>query len=212
MLQEEIKNIVGPLEALLFIFGEPLDSKKIADVLKTDEEKVKTAAKELSDILSNDSNRGIVLIENSGKYMLATKPQYSALVEKFITDDLKEDLSPASLETLSIIAYFGPATRAQIDYLRGVNSSYILRNLLIRGLINRKSKGNAFEYEVSFDFLKFMGIDNVEKMPQYQEYQKLKEQYFSPKPESENFSEINNESKPENKESQDISLSPENKN
>ncbi len=203
--EEEIKNIIGSLEALLFIFGEPLDSKKIADTLKTDEEKVKIAAKELSRRLS-DEDGGIVLVENGNKYMLATKPQYSALVEKFITDDLKEDISPASLETLSIIAYFGPATRAQIDYLRGVNSSYILRNLLIRGLINRKSKGNAFEYEISFDFLKFMGIDNVEKMPQYEEYQKLKEQYFSPKAEPDNSSNPDNELKSENMEPQEPSL------
>lgn len=121
-------------------------------------------------------------MENSGKYLLATKPEHSVLVEKFVTEDLKEELTPAALETLSIVSYFGPVTRAQIDFLRGVNSSFILRSLLIRGLIERKTaKGLAFEYEVSFEFLKYMGIDHVSKMPKYDEYQKLKDQYFSEK-------------------------------
>lgn len=184
MPEEKIKNTVSALEAILFIFGEPLDIKKLAGTLKVGESEIKEAAKILSSQLS-DENRGIDLVENGDKYMLATKPQHAALVEKFVTEDLKEDLTPAALETLSTIAYFGPLTRAQIDYLRGVNSSYILRSLLIRGLINRKSKGNAFEYEISFEFLKFMGVDHVSKLPQYEEYQKLKDQYFSQKSEME---------------------------
>jgi segregation and condensation protein B len=178
MPEEKIKNIVSSLEAILFIFGESIDAKKLASTLKVEEEEIKEAAGILSKQLL-DENRGIALVENGGKYMLATKPQHAALVEKFITEDLKEDLTPAALEVLSITAYFGPTTRAQIDYLRGVNSSYILRSLLIRGLINRKLKGNAFEYEISFEFLKFMGVDHVSKLPQYEEHQKLKDQYFS---------------------------------
>jgi len=172
------------MEAILFIFGEQIDKKKLAGALKVDESEIEEAAKTLSQkLLSQDS--GIVLMENGGKYMLATKPQHAALVEKFITEDLKEDLTPAALETLSIIAYFGPALRAQIDYLRGVNSSFILRSLLIRGLVNRKIKGNAYEYEVSFDFLKYMGVNQVSQMPQYDKYQKSKEQFFTEHKENE---------------------------
>jgi len=172
------------MEAILFIFGEQIDKKKLAGALKVDESEIEEAAKTLSQkFLSQDS--GIILMENGGKYMLATKPQHAALVEKFITEDLKEDLTPAALETLSIIAYFGPALRAQIDYLRGVNSSFILRSLLIRGLVNRKIKGNAYEYEVSFDFLKYMGVNQVSQMPQYDKYQKSKEQFFTEHKENE---------------------------
>ena len=166
----------------MFIFGEAIDKKKLSVTLAVSEEQINEAAKELSASLS-ESGRGIILADNAGKLMLVTKPEHSVLVEKFVTEDLKEDLTPAALETLSIVAYFGPATRAQIDYLRGVNSSFILRSLSIRGLVIRKNKGNAYEYEISFDFLKFMGIDHVSKMPNYEEYQKLKEQYFSAKTE-----------------------------
>jgi segregation and condensation protein B len=176
-----IEKIASQIEALLFIFGESLDKKKISSTLKVTEEEIEKAADFLKEQYS-DPKRGIVLMENAGKYMLATKPEHSVLVEKFVTEDLKEELTPAALETLSIISYFGPVTRAQIDFLRGVNSSFILRSLLIRGLIERKTaKGLAFEYEVSFEFLKYMGIDHVSKMPKYEEYQKLKDQYFSEK-------------------------------
>lgn len=177
----KIEKIASQIEALLFIFGESLDKKKISSTLKITEEEVQQAVGLLKEQYS-DSKRGIILMENSGKYILATKPEHSVLVEKFVTEDLKEELTPAALETLSIISYFGPVTRAQIDFLRGVNSSFILRSLLIRGLIERKTaKGLAFEYEVSFEFLKYMGIDHVSKMPKYDEYQKLKDQYFSEK-------------------------------
>jgi len=178
MPEKDIQKTASSMEAILFIFGESIDKKKLASTLKVDESEIEEAAKILSQkFLNKDS--GIILMENGGKYILATKPQHAALVEKFITEDLKEDLTPAALETLSIIAYFGPALRAQIDYLRGVNSSFILRSLLIRGLVNRKIKGNAYEYEVSFEFLKYMGVNHVSQMPQYDEYQKLKEQFFT---------------------------------
>jgi segregation and condensation protein B len=198
-----IQKLASQMEAVLFIFGEAIDKKKLANTLKSTEEEIDEAGKFLSISLSN-SERGIILIENGGKYMLATKPEHSVLVEKFITEDLKEDLTPAALETLSIISYFGPATRAQIDYLRGVNSSFILRSLLIRGLVIRKNKGNAFEYEVSFDFLKYIGIDNVGKMPQYEEYQKLKDQYFSQKIEEE--VKTDEPAKPQNTENNVVSV------
>jgi segregation and condensation protein B len=184
MPERNIQKTASSMEAILFIFGEQIDKKKLAGALKVDESEIEEAAKTLSQkFLSQDS--GIILMENGGKYMLATKPQHAALVEKFITEDLKEDLTPAALETLSIIAYFGPALRAQIDYLRGVNSSFILRSLLIRGLVNRKIKGNAYEYEVSFDFLKYMGVNQVSQMPQYDKYQKSKEQFFTEHKENE---------------------------
>jgi segregation and condensation protein B len=178
--EKNTQKTASAMEAILFIFGEAVDKKKLAGTLKVEESEIEQAAELISQKLSDDSS-GIVLMDSGGKYMLATKPQHAALLEKFITEDLKEDLTPAALETLSIVAYFGPAVRAQIDYLRGVNSSFILRSLLIRGLLNRKTKGNAYEYEVSFDFLKYMGVDNVSRLPQYQEHQKLKEQFFAPR-------------------------------
>ncbi len=123
--------------------------------------------------------RGMMLIAHDDAYMLATKPQFALFLEQFVKEDLKEDLTPAAVETLSLIAYFGPLSRAQVDYLRGVNSSFIVRNLLIRGLIERASqKGNAYFYTVTFDFLKYMGISSVQELPEYERYYAMKDTYF----------------------------------
>ena len=94
-------------------------------------------------------------------------------------EDLKEELTPAALETLSLIAYFGPLSRPQIDFVRGVNSSFIVRNLSVRGLVDRKQgKGNAYVYTASVDFLKYMGAGSVQKLPDYEKYREMKTHYL----------------------------------
>jgi segregation and condensation protein B len=89
---------------------------------------------------------------------------------------LKEDLSPASLETLAIVAYKGPINRIEIDNIRGVNSSFILRSLLIRGLIDRQidaHRANAYSYKPSFDLIRKLGIDSLEQLPDYEKFKTL---------------------------------------
>src|SRR3972149_1519044 len=89
-----------------------------------------------------------------------------------LDEELKEELTPAGLETLSIIAYFGPVSKIKIDYFRGVNSAFILRNLLMRGLIDRsdKSKEEGYAYSLNFDALKHLGISKIEELPEYEKY------------------------------------------
>ena len=90
-------------------------------------------------------------------------------------------LTPASLETLAIIAYLGPCNRALIEYVRGVNSTFILRSLMIRGLVERKpdpKRMNTFLYQVSFDFLRHMGLTRQGDLPDYEKYRKLKDESF----------------------------------
>jgi len=84
------------------------------------------------------------------------------------------------LETLSVIAYNGPIARSTVDYLRGVNSGYIMRNLLVRGLINRRpdpERPYIFLYDVSFDFLKHLGLSKKEELPEYDKYKDLSEKF-----------------------------------
>jgi len=97
-------------------------------------------------------------------------------LENFIKEEFKENLSPASLETLSIIVYLGPLSRAEIDYYRGVNSSFILRSLLIRGLIERYSdpkRANVYLYVSSFDLLKYLGVSKKEDLPDYGKFKEM---------------------------------------
>jgi len=166
---EKSNNLIGAVEAILFVYGEPIEVKRIAKILKTEEGAVRDALKKLEDEYLS-GNRGLKLIFFDNKAQLATKPDFAPLLEDFIREEFKENLTPASLEALSLIAYLGPLSRAQIDYYRGVNSSFILRNLLIRGLIERypdPRRTNVFLYQTSFDLLKYLGISKAEELPEY---------------------------------------------
>lgn len=168
-------KLLGAIEALLFIYGEPLEIRKLAKILGVEEERVKSGLKELEENLKNRES-GLVLIFQGSRVQLATKPDFSRLIEDFIKDEYDETLTPAALETLSLIAYLGPISRARIDYFRGVNSSYTLRNLLMRGLVERISDPKSphiFLYQISFDLLKYLGVSKLEELPDYQKFQSL---------------------------------------
>jgi len=164
------------VEALLFLHGEALSAEKMASFLKSSTETVRSACERLSEQYA-DSQRGLLLVEKGDSYQITTKPAFGGFLEEFVKEGLKEDLTSAALETLSLVAYFGPITRAHIDFVRGVNSSFTLRNLLIRGLIERTfTKGNVYSYTVTFDFLRHVGLGRPSELPRYEEYKKLREQ------------------------------------
>ena len=120
------------------------------------------------------------MLRNGSLFQLGTKPAFRTFGEILAQEEFKEELTPAAIETLSIIAYLGPVTRATIDFIRGVNSSFILRSLLMRGLITRaphKQKSNVFEYSVSFDFLRHMGVESPEMLPEYNRYHHILEEF-----------------------------------
>jgi segregation and condensation protein B len=168
-------ELSAQLEALLFIYGEPMAVAKISQTLGIKAEQVTGAAKELGEFLIS-SKSGLVLMVKGDAYLLATRPEFSSLLEKVLKAELNESLTPAALETLSIIAYAGPIGRAEIDYIRGVNSSYTLRALSVRGLIDKENdpkRGNAYVYTPSFDFLKHVGVASAEALPEYQKFREL---------------------------------------
>lgn len=170
-------NHVAALEAILFLHGEPLSQDMISRLLHISLEQTQKVIHALQEELMS-SQRGLLLLEKDDKYMFITKPQFASFLESFVKDNLKEELTPSAVETLSLVAYFGPITRAQIDYIRGVNSSFMLRNLLVRGLIERTSKGNAYLYEVTTDFLAHLGLAHLSDLPQYAQYQETRHKFF----------------------------------
>jgi len=174
-------NVAG-LEALLFLHGEPLSFKKIEAVLGIDAATCVTLIEELAKKLEPEE-RGLHLLVDKEKVQLVTKPAFGKLLEAFVKEELTEELSPASVETLAIIAYLGPISRAKIEYLRGVNSSVILRSLLLRGLIERlpdPAHPNGLIYKATFDFMKHLGIEATRDLPDFEKFQKLLE-VFEPK-------------------------------
>jgi segregation and condensation protein B len=111
------------------------------------------------------------LQENDGDITLGTAPLLSELIEKLQKEELNKELSKASLETLSIILYKDGVSRSLIDYIRGVNSSFTLRALSIRGLIEKsvdKLDSRRYIYKPTFLLLSFMGVKSVEELPDYQ--------------------------------------------
>ncbi|MEK7188120.1 MAG: SMC-Scp complex subunit ScpB [Patescibacteria group bacterium] len=166
-------------EALLFLHGEPLTLKKMGEVLKLD----KTECEALLDVLEKElerGERGLRLVRHEDKVQLVTKPQFHALLESFMKKELSEDLTPASLEVLSVILYLGPISRSRIEYLRGVNSLFTLRSLLIRGLVERSpdpERTNSFLYKVSFETLKHLGLQKQDQLPQYEKFRTILESF-----------------------------------
>lgn len=175
MREKDQEQKVAKLEALLFVHGEPLTVKKIAAVLELEKKEVEEVVTELKKQLEADS-RGLALVSDGEKVQLATKPQFGKILENFVKEELSEDLTPASLEALSIVAYFGPISRARIEYIRGVNSIFILRSLLLRGLVERfpdPDRPNAFLYRPTFESWRHLGMKGKEDLPEFEKYQEL---------------------------------------
>ena len=162
-------NLENKIEAILFWKGEPMSRKKLAEILKVGQTELNEGIEKLKE---NLSGRGIVLIEKENDLMLGTMPELSKLIEDLQKVELNKDLSKASLETLSIILYKNGANRAEIDYIRGVNSSFTLRALSIRGLVEKTTDpkdSRRYIYKPSFELLSFMGVKSVEELPDYSE-------------------------------------------
>lgn len=162
-------DIVSAIESILFVHGEPMAEKKIADVLEVSREEI---ADGLAELRRRLDGRGLALVEKDGEWQLTTHPNTAGAVEMLLKDQHAEELSRAALETMAIVAYKGPLTRADIEYIRGVNSSFSLRALLMRGLVERvenQEDARSFLYRPSFDFLKYLGLARLEDLPDYEE-------------------------------------------
>ncbi len=155
------------LESILFYKNEPVSLADLSTWLEATEDEVKQGLEALRGALES---RGVVLLENRGYYSLVTSPDSAQLIEKIVKEELSKDLSSASLETLAVILYKSPVTRKEIEYIRGVNVSFSLRNLLLRGLIEKvgsKLDERIYLYTPSVDALKYLGITKVEDLPGY---------------------------------------------
>lgn len=155
----------GALEALLFVAERPLARREIASLAGTDRD---TVDARLGDLEVSLRARGIRLLIDGDRVELATAPEAGALVARYIGADAVR-LSPASLETLAIVAYRQPVTKAAIERIRGVDSDYTIRTLLHRRLVvelgRSDTPGRPFLYGTGFDFLERFGLTSLEELP-----------------------------------------------
>lgn len=163
-------SLQSKLEALLFMSGEPVVESRLAALLGIDQTELKGAITTLANRYAEDVNAGLTLIEHQGKVEMVTKKELTALIEAFTKSTLQETLSKAALEVLSIVAYRAPIARSEIEAIRGVNCSYTLRALLIRGLIERQGNpedARGYVYRPSFQFLEHLGLSRLEDLPDH---------------------------------------------
>ena len=162
-------DLESKIEAILFWKGEPVSINKLVDFLKVSKDEISSAVINLTEKLAG---RGIVLLVREGEITFGTNPELSDLIENMQKEELNKDLSKSSLETLSIVLYKNGASRAEIDYIRGVNSSFILRALSVRGLVEKTidpKDSRRYIYKPTFELFSFMGITSPEELPDYSE-------------------------------------------
>lgn len=200
----EQQNLISTLESLLFVSGRPLKAKGLAKILELEAAPVEAALQELA---RQRQASGIVVLENNGEYQLASSSSHSTQVKNFLNSELREKLTDATVEVLAIIAYRQPISKAEIEAIRGVNSQYSLRHLLMRGLIEKISNpadARSFLYQTTTEFLMHLGLNSTQDLP---EFEKLVQQIKLPQtpaltqpamPSAEQPTKENQNSQPEN--------------
>ncbi len=160
-------NLEKEIEAVLFYKAEPIKKTALAEIFDVDIEKLE---ENLTSLQSSLSERGITLVVTDTEAQLVVRSEYSELIDNIKKDELKKDIGKAGAETLAIILYRGPVSRAQVDKIRGVNSAFIIRNLLVRGLVEKRTNpqdSRSFLYAATPSLLNHLGIEKREDMPDF---------------------------------------------
>lgn len=161
------------VEGLLFLSGEDgLTLEEISNVIEKNTDEVKLIIKELYNDYINE-NRGIQIEFLGNHFKLTTKKEHKEYYKKLVIDEENSILSQSALETLAIIAYNAPITRVDIDNIRGVNSSYAVRKLLLKGLIEEvgisDAPGRPKLYNITPRFLDYFGLGSIDELPKLEE-------------------------------------------
>lgn len=165
MENSELKKII---ETLLFITDEPLSVSRISKICEVDEKLVETVIEDIKHDYDSQ-NRALSVIKIAGGWQMSTRPEYSLWVRKLYTSRLTTRLSNAAMEVLGIIAYRQPVTKAEIEAIRGVDSSGPIDTLVERKLITsigrKEVVGRPIMYGTTDEFLKHFGLNSIEDLP-----------------------------------------------
>ena len=164
----EHDELLAAVEAILFASGDPMKASRIAQVLGEETQTIIAVAKELQDAYL-ESASGIRLVQMNDSLQLVSAPEFSTYIVRALEQRKPPKLSPSALEVLAVVAYFQPVTRAYIDQVRGVDSSYTVGMLTERGLIEPCGKleapGRPTLYRTSALFLRTMGMVTLGELP-----------------------------------------------
>lgn len=159
------------LEAILFAIAKPVAVTQLQKQLSVSAEVLSEAIANIKDQYNTDRS-GIHLIEHEGKLQFVSNPEVGDDVAAFLKKEASGPLTRPSLETLAVIAYRGPVTKPEIEQVRGVNCSLILRSLLIRGLIEEQENKQKLQsvYTVAHDFLRELGLNSLQDLPDFDQF------------------------------------------
>ena len=165
MDQEELQRAI---EAILFAAGERVEIQRLADVLETDPCDIEAAADSLADRLAFD-RRGVRILKLEKGYQMASSGEMADYITKALETRKPPKLSASQLETLTIIAYYQPATKAMVEQIRGVDSAYSVSALLNKKLIEEAGRlnvpGRPIQYKTTPDFLRTFSLTSLEELP-----------------------------------------------
>jgi len=163
-------SLIRNLESLLLVATRPMSLKKLAEQTSVTVGDIEQAMAQLKEKY-NTEDSGIHLLEHGSTVQFVTSPQTSQLVTEYLKEEQAGELTRPALETLTIVAYRGPISKIQLDTIRGVNCSLILRNLMIKGLVESKSAKDKFQttYTVTADFIRFLGLTDITQLPDYEQ-------------------------------------------
>ena len=185
-------TLEAKIEAVLFYKSDPVTKKELMGLFDLNSEQLELS---LAKIKSAFLDRGITLVATDTEVQLTTAPEVSDTIELIRRDELSADIGKAGAETLAIILYRGPVARADIDRVRGVNSNFILRNLLIRGLIERRTHptdSRSFLYAVTPLLLNQLGVRSREELPEFGDIMNALDQFEKQEAEGEREKESQN--------------------
>ena len=156
------------IEAVLFYKATPQKKSTLQKMFALeDTEEWAVALDTLRERLKKGATR---LVETDSELALTTAPELGEFIESLRKNELKGDIGKAGAETLAIILYREPISRAEIDRIRGVNSSFILRNLLVKGLVEREAKGNSYEFRITPTLLQHLSVSKKNDLPRFSDF------------------------------------------
>ncbi|MDO4661789.1 MAG: SMC-Scp complex subunit ScpB [Tissierellia bacterium] len=159
--------LIGLIEEILYIWGDMISIDQLAKILETDKKSLKENLQYMYDDRNNKKS-GLILKRYDDSYQLTTRKEHDKYIQKILSNNSKK-LGNSALETLSIIAYRQPITRAEIDNIRGVNSQASIDSLLEKNLIEKAGRldkiGKPILYKTTNDFLKYFDIESLDNLP-----------------------------------------------
>ncbi len=165
-------NLQSQLESILFVVSKPISIKKVIKILKSDQKEIELALTDLQ-VKYNNPDSGIVILKTGDEYQMVSNSANKEVAENFMKAEVSGELTRPQLETLTVISYCGPITKPELEQIRGVNCSLIIRNLMLRGLIKEENKGGILStYEITIDYLRHLGLNSAEELPDYESLHK----------------------------------------